>query len=553
MWRRLPAFLLPVGLPLLIFLILAVCDEHNIIMEDQFITLRYGRNLAEGNGLVFNLGERVEGFSNPLWVLMMAPAFIADVNVLAYNRLLCLLLAFAHFPLICLIMKKHLPPGSSRGAYLIAPVLLALSFPFLFWTKSGLETVLASLLTLGGCGLLMSGRFFSSSCLFGLLAVTRPEGAMYLVVPFVFLAFSGYRRDAKKYLRALGPGICVFMLYEIFRIGYFGELLPSSFYAKVQVRSAGQKLEGLRYYLEWAASMWGIVLAAALGLLVRFRAEFSRFLILFAALALNAFFVVAAGGDYMPHSRFVVPVIPLAAVAAGAGYAALFRAFPPSVHGKFRGAAATVLTALMIWFHPGTWRGIKSIAYAAGNPSDLPVPSLSLGRRWADLWLAKRKQPNRFVGEWLRDNLPDGVTVATAQCGIISYVSGLKFIDIFGLMTPEMAKMPLCERARTILERKTEYILLAFSIHYSMPTFVPCIFSERKFIENYCLEKVFVSLNYNRGSIGYLLFRRGAPSGEDCVEIPYLESDESVFDWLSSSMRNPRLIAAWGYDYDIFR
>ena len=40
--------------------------------DDAFISFRYAENLANGQGLVFNPGERVEGYSNPLWTVLFA-------------------------------------------------------------------------------------------------------------------------------------------------------------------------------------------------------------------------------------------------------------------------------------------------------------------------------------------------------------------------------------------------------------------------------------------------------------------------------------------------
>lgn len=42
------------------------------LFDDAMISMRYARNLAEGYGLVWNPGERVEGYTNPLWTLWMA-------------------------------------------------------------------------------------------------------------------------------------------------------------------------------------------------------------------------------------------------------------------------------------------------------------------------------------------------------------------------------------------------------------------------------------------------------------------------------------------------
>jgi hypothetical protein len=44
-------------------------------LDNAYISYRYAENLVRGEGLVFNHGERVEGYSNFLYVLAVAPAF----------------------------------------------------------------------------------------------------------------------------------------------------------------------------------------------------------------------------------------------------------------------------------------------------------------------------------------------------------------------------------------------------------------------------------------------------------------------------------------------
>jgi hypothetical protein len=56
----------------IIVIYLAHVYFYDYICDDSFITLRYAQNLAEGHGLVFNLNERVEGFTSPLWTILLA-------------------------------------------------------------------------------------------------------------------------------------------------------------------------------------------------------------------------------------------------------------------------------------------------------------------------------------------------------------------------------------------------------------------------------------------------------------------------------------------------
>ncbi|MCE7959156.1 MAG: hypothetical protein DYH06_14645, partial [Acidobacteria bacterium ACB2] len=93
-------------------------ERWSMLLDDAMVSMRYARNLARGEGLVFNPGERVEGFSNPLWVGAMAvvhllplPARLASLAVQALSALL-LLLGAALLPALC----RALPGAPARAA-----------------------------------------------------------------------------------------------------------------------------------------------------------------------------------------------------------------------------------------------------------------------------------------------------------------------------------------------------------------------------------------------------------------------------------------------------
>ncbi|MEZ4824399.1 MAG: hypothetical protein R2942_19210 [Ignavibacteria bacterium] len=51
---------------------IVICTNNKFIQDDAFISFRYVQNFVDGNGLVFNIGERVEGYANLLWVLILS-------------------------------------------------------------------------------------------------------------------------------------------------------------------------------------------------------------------------------------------------------------------------------------------------------------------------------------------------------------------------------------------------------------------------------------------------------------------------------------------------
>ena len=70
--------------------------------DDAFISFRYARNLAAGNGLVFNVGERVEGITNFLWTISFVPFSRLGVDLVQVSQLLGIGLA-----MVQRILQRH--------------------------------------------------------------------------------------------------------------------------------------------------------------------------------------------------------------------------------------------------------------------------------------------------------------------------------------------------------------------------------------------------------------------------------------------------------------
>lgn len=528
-------------------------DEHNIIMEDQYISLRYSRNLAEGAGLVFNLGERVEGFSNPLWVFLMAPAFLLKIDALFFNRMLCLLFGFAHFPLMVAIMRKHSSDRAPSVVGMFPAILIALSFPFLFWMKSGMETVFASFLLLSAGYLLITRKYLWSSVVFGLLALTRPEGIIYMATAPLFIFLNEDDDIAGKIFKSLLPGILIFSCYEVFRIVYFSAWLPNSFHAKVSVDSLHQKLRGTMYYGSWFFGIRGFVLLVALVLLARKMEWMKSSVVWLGAVVLNAFFVIAVGGDYLPYSRFIVAVMPAFALVLGIGILSIYKIDGAGGNNFVRQAFAIAVIVGAFFLHPDTPRHLKATRYALSMPSDLPVPAPTIRERWKDFLGEKREQPNLFVGQWMRDNIEENSDVAMDQCGIIPYISKLKTIDLFGLMSPLMVKTAPDEKPGLLMSMNPSYILLVFYIDPPFATYLPGLFATKGFVEDYCVRAFLVSDKYRRGNPGYVLFE-SAEESASCVPPPPANSENEVLAWLKKSINGDSSnVFTWDYSYDIFR
>ena len=218
------------------------------LTDDAFISFRYARNLLDGHGLVFNAGERVEGYTNFLWVLELA-AIWGALGIRPEHAAPWLSVAFTAGTLAAMLWWAARMPGlRHRGlAAWMALGLVCGSATFAVWTSGGgLETrqftffVLCAVVCLS---LYRNNRWglLAASLSLALAALTRPEGVLIAVVCLGWFAVQrlvdgGRLRFERGYLRELltlaAPFAILVAAHFLFRYAYYGEWLPNTYYAK---------------------------------------------------------------------------------------------------------------------------------------------------------------------------------------------------------------------------------------------------------------------------------------------------------------------------------
>jgi hypothetical protein len=386
--------------------------------DDAYISYRYAENLARGQGLVFNRGERVEGYSNFLYVLMMTPAFwvTSRDGVYFFSVLLNIILALGALWTFTEYIRQKLGERSA----LAGAVLLAFCLPLWVSVASGMETCLVLLITLamwvGVEGVVddRAPRHLVMLCgLIVLSLLARVDGFLIPGIVMLYLWLKGRRWPAV---------ICGFTIlaaqgsYELWRWVYYGAWLPTSYYVKV----AGPL--DLRLGHAWSQfsriNLFGGLLpytliflfaaVAAVRSVLRSKHEFAErlhFETLFAPLWLAYWFYI--GGDHF-WDRFLVVLFPLGIFA--------------------------VLTSLGEMTHPrlAVYGVVLLVALQAGPPWFIDPRFNYLFNKY-DCWIG--------LGKFLGEKYP-GRTMAIGPLGKISFFSDLYAMDMLGLADPVIAHMP---------------------------------------------------------------------------------------------------------------
>jgi hypothetical protein len=443
------------------------------LCDDAYISFRYARNLAEGHGLVFNPGERVEGYTNFLWTLVLAGAGWLGANI-PHVALFGNLLAFGGVLLLTAAAARRASPGGREDGPVLPLAALALagSGAFTVWGSSGLETMPAALLVIAGVW--AAGRSPALAGLFlALAAMTRPDhvllvAAMGLALVAEDLCFgrtpaaeaSGgrwrmvlRRLDVPRYLRYAAPFLLLYVPYFLWRWRYYGDLFPNTYYAKSGGSTYWQ--QGWIYASATLLSTgaWLFLPAFFLALVGRPRDRHETRVRAFALLAvvLLGGYVVRVGGDFMMN-RFFIDLLPPVLVAAEAGLRWQAREAAP----RFRVAVAA-LAALAV---AGPWLPVELIRpgekkwhLAAEETfyrlrSVFPISVSGIGDQ-----AVKVKQV--FTD---RGFLP---RLALGSVGVIGYETRMPIVDVFGLTNRAIARKEIEERGRPGHEKiaTTEEIL----------------------------------------------------------------------------------------------
>jgi hypothetical protein len=304
---------------------------YPFFVDDGFISLRYSKRLLDGHGLTWTDGERVEGYSNLLWVLGCAALGLVRHDLVWCARALGVASTLATFGAVAYRYVARAVRSALPGA--AGLLALALAGPVCIWSIGGLEQPLVAALLAWSAVLLypllaargpitLRDAVPAGVCL-GLLSITRPDTGLFTAVACLALLVSRGRaglRDGLRSALVVGALATSFFLVQLaFRRAYYGEWVANTALAKVSFASR-RVAEGARVLGEGAMSLWPVgVPALGLGVAAfvvpgsteAAEGRRARIGLLLLALVVWSAYVVAIGSDNFPAHRSVVPDVVL--------------------------------------------------------------------------------------------------------------------------------------------------------------------------------------------------------------------------------------------------
>jgi len=434
--------------------------ESRWIQDDAYISFRYARNLVDGSGLVFNPGDRVEGYTNYLWTMLSAiPLATGAEDPLPFMHRVGRFFWFGTYSLL-LAFGSYLQFRGVYTAPLVAAPLIA-HWSFNQWFLSGMETGMVSfffLLTLVVFALqdikkLRLAAAFGCSCV--LLLLSRPDSVFFVVG----LAVAGLachrswfvdREFWRRWLPSfLVPVFLIYLPYSAWRLFYYGDLLPNTYYAKATYNTAYERgWEYIAMYFE-IYSFAPFLLVPVIAALMTRDPVVRRFLAgsVFGGAAVF-FYVIRLGGDFMEW-RFVDPItgVLFAGIGVGlfvVGHESVGRAVSRCERSTAQGNGRFVVSAAAAGFACAVI-GL-SLLYRAAEAGNRPRRSgVILGQETiASLQkYALAEYAWKEIGRTCKLTFPPDTLIATTAAGMIPFFAELPTLDLHGLTDREIAREPI--------------------------------------------------------------------------------------------------------------
>ncbi len=462
---------------IVLLLIIAIFVIHalsmNFTQDDAFISYRYVKNFINGHGLVFNPGERVEGYTNFLWIIILSIFGQLGLDIIIISKVLGVAAGATTLFLIHQISAIFLRKEAWLFS-LFVPLLLASNSAFAYWSISGLETgffVMAVLLSVYFYFTHERLMIVSSAA----SSLIRPEGVLVFAILILHKFFFsptkgggsfGKKDNLKSCLSHIAGFALILLPFAVFKIFYYGDLLPNPFYAKTGF-SLGYVKTGLGYFWLFLKhyGLWGVLYLVPIFFYKEVEVKGKLILLM---VYIYTFYIIIIGGDVLKAHRFFLPVLPflylLFSFALMKAYLRLKKQAIP--------IAMVIAFSILTFFLPRNW--IMHV-------------------REAEIGLYVKM--SRYA-ERLRQSFGTDFTLAMSTIGAISYLTEAKVIDMLGLTDPYIAKHP--EKipgifstwkekkfnTRYLLSRDPDVIMFSTGFKPSAPA-ERALFLSSKFRKNY--------------------------------------------------------------------
>lgn len=415
------------------------------LCDDAYITFRTVDNFVNGYGLRWNVAERVQVFTHPLWMFLVSGSYALTGEM--YFTAVLLSIGVSAAAVVILAYRVARTPWSASAAL----GLLLLSVAFVDFSTSGLENPLTHLL-LATFFWIWTRRaqdgdrrtLLLLAAVAGLAALNRLDSLLFYIPP---LAAAWWRTDRRRGIGTVLLGFAPLAVWELFCVFYYGFPLPSSAYSKLDtgISIGASVAQGLRYLRNSLEVDPVTLLATAGGIVVALTGASRRLWPFAASIALYLVYVLYVGGDFM-SGRFLTGGVFVAAL--------LVSRIELESHTRrwmIPGLAVVLLLGVI-------WAGVRFGAENERRPIDAAgvaderriYSNLQLWNVVANNSIGKHRWVKR--GRQIRERGERGERVleVAGGMGLLGFYAGplAHIVDVCGLSDPLIVRLPVEEGSR---------------------------------------------------------------------------------------------------------
>jgi hypothetical protein len=398
---------------------------HLVRFDDPYITFRYAQNWANGNGLVFNVGERVLGTTAPLYALLLGVGARAGIDIPTLARCLTV----TSIAVVGILIYRLLDHEGHSTAGVIAG-LVTITHPLIGDTQ-GFELNIFFAFVFGGAWAYKKNRPGFAGLLLATASLIRGDG----LVPASLIGCHALVTDRHAFRMFTIAFLVPLTAVAAAAYAYYGHPLPGTLEAKRAMGRSGfwrtYLYGGARVavlYTLMSPIMAIVPIVAVLGArqIGSVKSLLARGLVVWAVLIAGAYTAMGIPSAYNYYTQF----IPCMAVLAGLGASSLKDRFN-AIHPRAFVVAVSVVVVAQLW---PAHRAITN-----------PEP---------------RYARYRAAAEELKAIVSDRERVAAVEIGIVGYFSSVDILDLVGLTEPRI-RPHLAEKdvAWGVRELKPEYLL----------------------------------------------------------------------------------------------
>ena len=419
-------------------------ERYFTLFDDAMISMRYAKNLANGYGLVWNPGgERVEGYTNPLWVLFMALFHLLPLSESKIS--LPIQLSGMGFLLINLFCVKKIADLLSKGdrfASLTAVFLTAFYYPLVYWSLRGMEVSVLVCIVNSSIWLALRSVHAGRPSLvlyliLGIATLVRPDMIVTVISILMYVLVVDPRNRHGNAVMGLTVLFSFVLLQTAFRLTYFGEFLPNTYYLKMTGYPALLRISrGLIVAPKFLCTMIPLVLLAPF--IYGFLRRNSQALLLFWIFSTQVLYSIYVGGDawelWGRSNRYVVIAVPALFILFGCTLAEMRRLFSDSEYSNAISLSKKGVT-------------LSAIALVLGAQLSFnAIPSTGELREWLLLdrpYMAEADQGSVQTALMLKRITTPDATIAVTSSGVLPYFSDRTAIDLLGKNDKKIARQKM--------------------------------------------------------------------------------------------------------------